>query len=42
MDILKLLVAENHCDPMCRGLNENTPLHMAARNGCKETVKFLS
>ena len=41
IDIVKFLTVEKHCDPMCKELDKNTPLHMAAANGHKDIVDFF-
>ena len=42
MDIVKFLTVEKHCDPMCTDIDQNTPLHLAARGSHTDVVKFLT
>ena len=40
-DVVKFLTVEKHCDPMCKSLNLDTPLHSAVLGGHLEIVKFF-
>ena len=41
MDIIKYLVEEKHCDPLCTNQFGAIPLHDAAVNGHLQTVQYF-
>ena len=37
LDIVKFLTVEKHCDPMCRDLEQTTPLYIAVQEAYRSS-----
>ena len=41
LEVVQFFISQLHCDPMCRGRWDRTPLHNASQEGQVDVVKYL-